>query len=501
MIHSSKQLLTTIALHDLFPSASYVGCADISVSHITQRSDRCELGSTFAVISGTKENGAAYVNEAIRYGARSLIVEQAIGDCPLPQCVVPDVRIALATICNALAENPTQKLKTVGVTGTNGKTTVSWLVCHLCRAVGYQTGLLGTIEYSDGLDSSPAHLTTPETEVLFEWFSRMVQQKSSHAVMEISSHALDQNRTACAKLDAALLLNISHDHLDYHENLESYAAAKFKILDHLKQDSGVCFLNLDDSQLRRWFQSQQGRFPIRTFSCEREADLSATVIHESLTGQDVQIHWEEQTYRMTYPLIGKHNLSNALAAMSAGLHLGIPIENLLEGLQGCTPPPGRLERICLGQPFPVFVDYAHTEDALKRAICTLKPLVDGRLICLFGAGGDRDREKRPRMAQAASLADYVIVTSDNPRTEEPNQIIQDVMNGFQGTFHAVCNVNRRAAIQHALEIAEPGDCILIAGKGHERFQMIGQNPFPFNDRRVVEETLMEMGYVSEKICA
>jgi UDP-N-acetylmuramoyl-L-alanyl-D-glutamate--2,6-diaminopimelate ligase len=483
-------LRVPVSLRALLPAASFVGCADIRVSEATEFSGKCEAGSLFAAVPGTHVDGASFVDEAIRGGASSLLVQRPLPDVVVPQCVVPNVRRAYAELCAALASSPSRFLKLTGVTGTNGKTTVTWLIRSILEASGQRTGVLGTIEYHNGVDSAAAAMTTPDSKTLTHWLAAMVSRGTTHAAMEVSSHALDQDRVAGTQFDVAVVTNITQDHFDYHVDADSYCACKARLLEHLKPQALVV-LNADDrnsAALASRVSSETARV---TYGLERPADVWATIVEESLRGTRFVLHRGSDSIEITTPLIGRHNVSNCLAAAAATQRFDISLAAVKAGIEALRLVPGRLERVESGQPFDVFIDYAHTEDALRRSIGSLKRFARGRVICVVGAGGDRDRSKRPLMGRAASESDLTIVTNDNPRTEDPEQILRDIVSGWDPTAtEPIVESDRATAIRRALECAAPGDCVLVAGKGHEREQIIGTRRIPFVDRDVVRDILV-----------
>lgn len=480
-----------LSLRILFPRASFVGCADVAVSAVTADSRRCRPGETFAALPGTNGHGADFAIDAVHRGAVSILAERPLAHVNVPQCIVPAVRRAYARLCAALQGEPSRSLGTVGVTGTNGKTTVTWLVRSILASAGHRCGLLGTIEYSDGFDSEPSPLTTPGPDVLNGQLAGMVSLGTRFAAMEVSSHALHQDRIAGAGLDAAVVTNITQDHFDYHGDVEAYRRCKARILEHCKP-GGRAVLNRDDESVRSFANQLPENVSLTTFGFGREADVSAEVLDESLDGTVFLLHRGTETIEVRTPLAGRHNVSNCLAAAAAVSHFGLSLDEIAHGIAALECVPGRLERIEEGQPFAAFVDYAHTDDALRRCVRTLKQLTAGRVICVFGAGGDRDRTKRPLLGEAAAEADVAILTSDNPRSEDPQRIIEDILRGMPRdgeTSFGECSphveIDREAAIRRAVEWAEEDDCILVAGKGHETVQIIRAERKPFDDRTVV----------------
>lgn len=478
-----------VSLHRLFPRASFVGCGDIVATDATEDSRLAAPKTVFAAIPGTRCDGAHFIHEAIQRGCHAVLTEKPLPTVSVPQCVVPDVRAAYARLCDAVSGYPSRQLHIAGVTGTNGKTTTAWLIRSIMESIGQRCGLLGTVEYSDGSTSEDASLTTPDSRRFSRWFRRMVEQGCSHAAIEISSHALHQGRISGTKLGAAVLTNITQDHFDYHGTFDNYVAAKLRIIDYVAPD-GVVVLNADDPSCQRFMTKAQGSgLRCQTYGLNAFADARITLHDESLNGTRFEISLGGHRLEIQLPMPARHNVSNAVAAALATHHFGATPEQIQHALNAALAVPGRLERVDCGQPFHVFVDYAHTDDAIRRVLECLKPRTAGRVICVFGAGGDRDRTKRPRMALAASAADLAVVTSDNPRTEQPLAIIEEIVAGFPRGAQFHVDADRRRAIEWALHEARPGDCVLIAGKGHETYQIIGSDKLPFDDRQVVRDVL------------
>jgi UDP-N-acetylmuramoyl-L-alanyl-D-glutamate--2,6-diaminopimelate ligase len=379
-----------------------------------------------------------------------------------------------------------------GVTGTNGKTTVTWMLRSILQYAGFPAGVLGTVEYHDGVHSEPAPLTTPDSRTLSQWLARMAARGTMHAAIELSSHALHQHRAAGTLLRAGVVTNITRDHFDYHGDFDEYRRCKSHIAE-LVLPGGKLFLNRDDAGSWSLRELTTARCELATFGLSPEADVAGQILEASL--MDTRFRFSLQggrSYECRLSLVGRHNVSNALAAAAVADHLGIAAEAIVGGLERFRAAPGRLERIDAGQPFDVFVDYAHTDDALRRCLQGLRSVAAGRLICVFGAGGNRDRSKRPLLGQAAGLADVPIVTSDNPRSEDPLQIIDDILAGLRElNREPLIEPDRRAAIAQAIALARPGDCVLVAGKGHEREQIVGDQRLPFDDRDVTRTLLQE----------
>lgn len=479
-----------ISLRRLFPQASFVGCADLRATHVTADSRNCRPKSLFAVIRGHQLNGREFIRDALSRGAAGLIVDRPIPDIPVAQCVVQDVRAAFAEICAFRCGRPSRQLKVAGVTGTNGKTTVTWLVRSILEFHRERCGVLGTVEYSDGWTTEPSALTTPGPDIQAAWLARMVRRGAGFAAIEVSSHALDQRRISGTELQCGAITNITRDHFDYHGTFEAYQSAKFRLLESIRA-GGLVVLNRDDPgawELRERVDSSRN---LIATSLGNAADVTAQLREESLRGTAFQLSIHGRTVECHTTLIGRHNVANCLTAAAILSSFGLSPEQISAGLEQFRVVPGRLERIACGQPFDVFVDYAHTDDALARCLQALRSMTPGRLIVVFGAGGDRDREKRPLMGRAALHADVQIVTSDNPRSEVPERIIEEILAGMVGA-RPIIEVDRSVAIRQALELAVPGDCVLVAGKGHEQEQIIGAERLPFDDRQVVRQWLSRL---------
>ncbi len=487
-----------VSLRRLLPHASFVGCGDIIVAAATHDSRHAGPDMLFVAVPGTQADGTQFVSEAFARGCTAVLTSRPIPGIAARQCIVADVRSAYAKLSQALFGNPAARLKIAGVTGTNGKTTTAWMIRSLLSKAGRRCGLLGTVEYSDSVRSEPASLTTPDPQVAARWFRQMLEAGCSHAAIELSSHALHQNRLAGVQLNAAVITNVTQDHFDYHSDFDSYVAAKARIIEHVTP-GGAIVVNLDDPGARQLLPVAQrsARKVVTTSIVESrvaaeasEATLRAIVTSESLAGTEFTALTRSSEFQVELPLIARHNVSNALAAIAVAQHFGLADDVIAESLGQLECVPGRLERIGSSRGFEVLVDYAHTDDALRRVVTGLKSLTQGRVICVFGAGGDRDRKKRPLLGEAATHADFAIVTSDNPRTEPPQSIIEDIVAGFPigfSQFHI--EPDRRRAIEFALSEAREGDCVLIAGKGHESVQIVGTERLPFDDREVVRQLL------------
>ena len=476
------QPLITVRLRHLFPTASFIGCADLRVREAVCSSAEVTAGCLFAAVPGTARHGREFVGEAVQRGARSLLLDRPIAECPLPQCVVPNVREAFARLCHALYADPTRHLGVVGVTGTNGKTTTTWMVRSILEAARGPSGLIGTIETSDGIGRGPASLTTPGSRELARLLALTRKNQVRFAALELSSHALDQCRTAGTQLDVAVVTNLTQDHFDYHGTFENYRLAKSRIFSHLKR-SGTAVLNADDPAAMS-LQPLTGSSQVVTYGLHPDAQVRGEVLDQSVDGTHFRVTAGSESAVSFTPLIGRYNISNALAAIASCRQLGLSLPEMTPGLERLSSVPGRMQRVQAGQPFEVWVDYAHTEDGLRGAIAAVRPLVTGRLTVVFGAGGDRDPGKRAPMGRAAAEADIAIVTSDNPRSECPEAIARQIVSGWPRSILPQVILDRESAIQQAIHAAGPGDGVLIAGKGHEEFQIIGTEKRPFRDIEV-----------------
>jgi UDP-N-acetylmuramoyl-L-alanyl-D-glutamate--2,6-diaminopimelate ligase len=480
--------LPRLSLAQVLPRAEFFDCRDLQVSTVQADSRKVQPGDVFVALVGTNRDGHDFAADAIQRGAVAVVGEQLLpGD--FPQCIVPDSRIAYGKLCQTLAGNPSQSMKVIGVTGTNGKTTTTCLIASILKAAGFQPGLLGTLGYSDGESIGEGTLTTPSAPELATWLARMVSTGCTHAVMEVSSHALAQHRVAGITFDAACATNVRRDHLDYHGSLSAYRAAKRRLFKHLAPE-GLAVVNADDAICRSYLATHNG--PALTISLDGEAELTATLLERSASEQTFLLHAGHDSVAVRTRMIGDHHISNCLVAAAVGLAYQIGLDDIVRGLESVEHVPGRLERIECGQSFAAFVDYAHTPDALVCTLSTLREVTAGKIICVFGAGGDRDRQKRPLMGCAVEKhADCVIVTTDNPRTEDPEVIAREILAGCDAPENVELVCDRASAIRRALSMAEPGDSVVICGKGHEGYQLVGQKKHPFDDRETVREWLYD----------
>ncbi|MDG1895110.1 MAG: UDP-N-acetylmuramoyl-L-alanyl-D-glutamate--2,6-diaminopimelate ligase [Fuerstiella sp.] len=480
---------TTLSLQQLLPEAQFVNCRDIAISRVSTDSRRIHRGDVFVAVTGNTYDGHGFIDEAIARGAVAIVVQRFISNSSIPQCIVNCTATAHALTSMALAVGQQQSTTVAGITGTNGKTTTSWMLRSILESAGHRTGLIGTICTSDGVDSTSSMLTTPSAGVLADHFRRMSLARTSHCALEISSHALVQKRCAGIHLSAAAITNVTQDHFDYHGTQDAYEAAKADITSLLYPEAPL-LLNADDPGCQSIMKRLDRDTRIVTYGNDNPAaELRSTVLRKTHRSQRVRLSLAQGDAEFRLRLIGRHNVSNCLAAAGIAEQLGISLSHIVDGLQALHAVPGRVERIDEGQPFQVLVDYAHTPDALAQCLDAVRDFVPGRLICVFGAGGERDRSKRPLMAHAAMAADVAIVTSDNPRSEDPGQIITDITAGFSADAVYVSETDRQQAISVALEQAEPGDVVVVAGRGHERTQESAGAKLSFDDREVVRQLL------------
>jgi UDP-N-acetylmuramoyl-L-alanyl-D-glutamate--2,6-diaminopimelate ligase len=478
-----------IELHKLLPEAEFFGADDLSVTHCCRDSRQVQPGDLFVALAGTNHDGHQFIGEAVARGAAAVVAQQPVALSGTPVVIVPDTAEAYGRICQALAGDPSRNLKVIGITGTNGKTTTSCLLASILATAGHKVGLLGTLAYFDGEESVDATLTTPPADELAHWLARMVAHGCSHAVMEVSSHALAQSRVAGISFDAACVTNVRRDHLDYHPSVLGYRLTKSKLFRHLAGE-GFAVINADDPTSAGYLPQIDG--PVLTVGVRNAAEITATIIEQHRSQQVFLLTAGSETVAVQTDMIGLHHVYNCLVAAAVGLAYGIDLLRVARGLEAVKSLPGRLERIECGQPYGVFVDFAHTPDALAACLATLREVSGGRLICVFGAGGDRDQGKRPLMGQAVQEgADLAIITTDNPRSEDPQAIAAQVASGFSDPSEAVLIADRAEAISFALAEARPGDCVLIAGKGHEHHQIVGNQSLPFDDAEIARQWLYQ----------
>lgn len=479
-----------------------LGPLPAAVTDLTDDSRRVVPGGAFVAVRGLRVDGHRYVADAVARGAALVVAEppDPLPGGPAARVLVPDTRQVLGPLAHAFHGHPSRALRVVGITGTNGKTTTSYLVEALLRAAGLETGIVGTIQYVVRGTARAAGQTTPEAVELCRLLAEMVAAGVGGVAMEVSSHALALHRVDGVGFDVAVFTNLTQDHLDFHGTMEAYAAAKRRLFFELLPGGGrpapAAVLNSDDPVGAAWARELAARGDLRvlTFGCGPGADVRPRRAETGLSGTRLEAETPAGPVAVASPLIGEPNVLNLLGAVAVGLALGLAPEAIGPALAGVVAVPGRFERVEAGQDFLVVVDYAHTPDALRRVLETARRLTRGRLAVVFGAGGDRDRSKRPVMGRlAAELADRVWLTSDNPRSEDPEAILDEIAAGIPAARAADVRrqADRRQAIVEALGWAEPGDTVVVAGKGHETGQVVGDRVLPFDDRVVVREALRE----------
>jgi UDP-N-acetylmuramoyl-L-alanyl-D-glutamate--2,6-diaminopimelate ligase len=469
---------------------------NVEVSSLAYNSREAGPGTLFFAIQGEKADGHAYIPQALQRGAVAVVSERAAPpDLASRWIQVVAIRRVLADAGRVILGHPDKALRLIGITGTNGKTTTTYLVESVLRAAGILSGVFGTIEYRMGGKIKVATNTTPESLDLLSYFAELVKVCGKAAVMEVSSHALAQERVWGFHFAAAVFTNLTQDHLDYHKDFEHYFQAKRRLFEGLgAPPPDWAVINIDDPWGARLLELPCANR--LTYGLNAEAQVTPKHVSSSPQRTEALIATPSGKLHIVSPLLGRANLENILAAIATGVAMGIASTKIEEGISNLKAVPGRFERIDEGQPFLVVVDYAHTDDALKNVLKTARDLTRDRLIVLFGCGGERDRTKRPRMGEAAgSLADFVVLTSDNPRSEDPLLIMADALVGLQRTGTPyIAEVDRRLAIRKALQEAREGDVVVLAGKGHETYQVLKEGKVDFDDRDVARKVLAEMGY-------
>ncbi len=484
-------------LTDLLQGVSYQKhciLQGLMITGIQYDSRKVELGNLFVAVKGFETDGHQYIRQALDNGAIAIMIsDEAYCSNEYPWILVEDSRLALAQISSAFYGNPSEKMTLIGVTGTNGKTTVTNLICSIIEAQGEKTGLIGTIHNRIGDRVLEGSRTTPESLDLQRMFAEMVEEGIRYAVMEVSSHALELQRVACCDFDMAVFTNLTQDHLDYHETMENYCKAKtllFCTLGAKGEKAGLqktAIINIDDAWSNHFMVASNA--PVITYGIHKDASWKAEDVQVTSNGvsyivDDMPVHLQ---------LNGNFNVYNSLAALAVGEALGFPVSEVIKALEQVAGIAGRFQKVDSDKAFAVIVDYAHTPDGLENVISTAKAFAEGKVITVFGCGGDRDRTKRPLMGEvAARLSNYCVVTSDNPRTEDPKQIIADILPGMQehmteAAYHV--EVDRKKAIAYAIAMAQSGDVVLLAGKGHENYQDIDGVKHHFDDYEIAVELM------------
>ena len=470
------------------------------VCHITADSRTVQEGSLFICLVGATVDGHSFVEKAVQDGAVAVVVSKPV---TVPDHValiyVEDTRQALQAAVPFFYDYPASKMRMIGVTGTNGKTTTTHIIAHLLRSQGYTVGVIGTVHILIDDQSYPIHNTTPDVADLQQILQQMVDAGVTHCIMEVSSHALALGRTAGVEYDTAVFTNLTQDHLDFHKTFDNYLAAKAKLFKQVsasyqvKEGKGAV-INVDDAYGQSIVDVTTS--PMITYSTEGKGSMNASDLTVTAKSSKFTLNYDGKSYPISTKIAGMFNVYNTLAAVGATLYEGLSMEEIVKGLATFTAVPGRFELIEEGQDFAVVVDYAHTPDGLENILQTAKKIVENRILVVFGCGGDRDATKRPIMGRiAAQFGDRVFVTSDNPRTEDPVQIVKDVEVGVREGLHDDVTyeviVDRREAIHKAIAEATTGDVVIIAGKGHEDYQILKDETIHFDDREVAREALKE----------
>ena len=469
------------------------GSLDTEVTGIAYDSRKAGPGTLFVAIRGTAQDGHAYIPRAIEAGAAAIMAEIAPpGGCAVPWVHVAGTRRALGAAAEAFFGRPSSALLSSAVTGTNGKSTTAFLVHHLLNAAHVRCGLIGTMFYDLGGEQVPATHTTPESLEMQQLMAAMRDNGCRAVSMEVSSHALHQERVAGIDFDAAVFTNLTQDHLDYHGTMEEYFRAKCLLFDSVAAGGGRMIVNADDSWGRKIITKHEDTRRVVKYGFGVGCDFRASNVRYDMTGTTFELEARGRAFLARTPLIGDFNVYNTLAALAAANSLDVNLREAVQNMKNAPQVPGRLERVSEGTRAHVYVDYAHTPDGIVNALRTVRGLKPRRVITVFGCGGDRDRTKRPKMARAAEEASEVcVLTSDNPRTEDPMVIMADAKKGFTRGDHLEI-ADRREAIRAALELACEGDIVVIAGKGHENYQEVHGQRSPFDDRRIARQIIAEL---------
>src|SRR6184192_100283 len=478
------------------PVRQIIGPLDRPVNNIAYDSRRVQRNTLFVAVRGEKTDGHQFIGQAINKGASVIVAEREEKDPRITCLVVEDTRTALADFSATFYGHPARKLKLAAVTGTNGKTTTTFLIKHICESDGLRCGLIGTVRYEIGERLLPAIRTTPESLDLQELLAQIANAGGKAAALEVSSHALAQERVRGIEWDVAVFTNLTQDHLDFHGTMENYFEAKAKLFLQLasqsKKKKASAVINIDDRYGEKLVDRLARKIPVVTYGLGMHADFRASNYRTEFAGTSYQLDAQGRSYLVRVPLIGRFNVANSMAALAAATVLGVSLRSAILSLARSPQVPGRLELVPAKRQFQIFVDYAHTDDALRNVLKTLRELKPRKLIVVFGCGGDRDRKKRPLMGRVTDeLADHAIITSDNPRKENPDAIINEVEKGFRSTHYEKI-VERAEAIRHAVAMAQPRDLVLIAGKGHEKYQEFADHTIPFDDIQVARRALDDL---------
>ncbi|MCX6991165.1 MAG: UDP-N-acetylmuramoyl-L-alanyl-D-glutamate--2,6-diaminopimelate ligase [Chlamydiae bacterium] len=463
------------------------GSKEIEITGLSSNSKTVAPGNLFIAKKGLSSDGSEFIQEAIDAGASAILTDMynPFLKKDVVQLITKSVKPLESKIADLFFEEPSKELFAVGVTGTSGKTTTSYMIRHMLQKLLGPVGLIGTVEWIIGRQHLPSTMTTPDVITNHKLLREMLEQGCRAAVMEVSSHALTQGRVDHIDFDIAVFTNLSQDHLDYHKDMQEYAEAKALVFSSLKTPSKWAVVNADSPWSSIMIQNTRGS--IFRYGIENSADLSASKIELSEAGMKFTVIYKGESLPFFSRVIGRFNVYNFLAAMSVGLLKGYPLKKVIASLSSFTEVPGRLQQVINPKGLHIFVDYSHKPDALENVLMTLSELKKGNLICLFGCGGDRDRGKRPLMGSIAErLSDVVVITSDNPRSEDPLSIIQEILQGIKEPSSILIEPDRRLAIEKAIGRMKPEDILLIAGKGHETYQVTAQGKIDFDDRLIAQ---------------
>ncbi len=483
------------------------GAADVDVRAVTYDSRKVAPGSLFVAIEGFHRDGHDFASDAVKRGAIAVVAQRKLR-LRVPIAIVADSRAALADIAAEFFEHPTGRLKLAAVTGTDGKTTTIHLVSDVLEAGGARTGFATTVDFkvADQLWANDTRQSTQEAVDIQEFFAELLVAGGTWGVLEATSHALALRKLRGCEVDIAVFTNLSPEHLDFHGTLQSYLEAKGILFEMLSKsrDKGVpktAVLNADDPKWQ-YLVDRAGGAKVITYGIDAHADVQGTVLAADATGSRVRVATPNETVEIQLPLVGRFNVHNALAAVAAGVAAGVSLARARDALQRAKPVRGRMERVDSGQPFSVIVDYAHTPESLDKVLSLLRPLTRGRLIAVFGSAGERDRSKRPRLAEvAARLADFFVITQEDPRLEDPAGILAEIEAGATeagkspGSDYVVID-DRREAVREAIRRARPGDTVLLAGKGHEGSIIVGEEKRPWDEATAARDALRELGFAA-----
>lgn len=482
-----------LCLAEVLPEGRLIR-GDVRFSSVSSDVDRVQPGDVFVALCTGDGDGHEDVNYAVERGAIAIVAERLVV-APVPVCLVEDTREALGRLCQAVAGNPSQKMKVIGVTGSHGKTVVSMLLASVLEAAGEAVGVMSSIGYSDSIEQAIAPKATPSAETIGRWMGRMAKTGCTYAIIETSSRGLAERRFAGIEFDAAVLTNLRQEHVESHGSVDNYRTAKRRLFSQLKS-SGFGVVNADDAGSQEVLQSLDS--PCLTFGLYGEAEISATVLERHTSEQTFLLHAGNETIPVRTRMIGDAHVMNCLAATAVGLTLGIDLQTIVRGLEKVDYVPGRLERIECGQPFSVFVDAARSPESLAHTLNSLKKTITGRLICVYGCPGERNKSQRAKIGRVVERgATLGVITSDDPRHEEPLQIAHDILDGYDKPGKARVLPKRSEAIRWAINEARPGDCVVIVGKGERGYQIVGSRKLKHDDRDVARECLYALNAPAE----